>query len=274
MMPRSSASPRTSRATRPLPCQLRYRIVDEHGAVSDLNPPKYETAAQRRSRAALLERAQDHIFWRRVLYHMFVFVTLALVFMPTTGRRSRARSPRARSRPCCRSCSAGFRRFCRDLWLVGRPLDRRLDPVVSLVPGPGRHLRPAAVAQRLDHRQHLAPQRTRPAARQGTRWRPAAIPRVGYFEQLAKRLRSSRPLRAFHRLSTKRAVPILAIVFGLYVVLGAAYRFAVYLPGVGDGVCRSGSKPRRCPMRCPFGIRSWSKEFRSSYAESPASIPG
>jgi uncharacterized protein (DUF2235 family) len=59
-----------------------YRVVDERGRVSELNPERYESAAERQRRAALLERAQHHVFWRRVLYYAFVFVTLAIVFMP------------------------------------------------------------------------------------------------------------------------------------------------------------------------------------------------
>ena len=59
-----------------------YRLIDANGRVSDLNPDDYETVPQRQLRAQLLERAQDHVFWRRVLYFVFVFVTLALLFMP------------------------------------------------------------------------------------------------------------------------------------------------------------------------------------------------
>jgi hypothetical protein len=59
-----------------------YRLVDANGAISQLDPHTDETATDRERRAELLARAQDHVFWRCVLYFMFVFVTLALLFMP------------------------------------------------------------------------------------------------------------------------------------------------------------------------------------------------
>ena len=71
-----------------------YRIVDDHGVVSALDPTAYEkTAAERSDRAALLERAQDHVFWRRVLFYLFVLVTLALALMPYYRPPIWARSP-------------------------------------------------------------------------------------------------------------------------------------------------------------------------------------
>ena len=58
-------------------------------------------------------------------------------------------------------------------------------------------------------------------------------------------------------------MPVLAIVFGLYVVLGAAYRFAVYLPGVGDGVCRKWLEAQGAADASPVWDPSrWSEEFR------------
>jgi T6SS, Phospholipase effector Tle1-like, catalytic domain len=52
----------------------RYAVVGDQGQTRQV-----ELAPQR---AELLDRAQDHIFWRRVLYYLFVLVTLALVLMP------------------------------------------------------------------------------------------------------------------------------------------------------------------------------------------------
>jgi hypothetical protein len=65
------------------------------------------------------------------------------------------------------------------------------------------------------------------------------VPRTGVFEGLARRWRRSGPLRRFHRLSVRWGVPILAAVLGVFVVAGAVYRVAVYLPSVGDGVCKT-----------------------------------
>jgi Uncharacterized alpha/beta hydrolase domain (DUF2235) len=241
-----------------------YRIVDEHGAVSDLNPTRYETAKQRRSRAELLERAQDHIFWRRVLYYMFVFVTLALVFMPYYRPAIPGAEPEGPLEmllsfvfgwvpaflPGSLSSWAGY---WTDAWTQSSLWFLVLAVIYALLLWHSGWI--TANTLRLSELAwwHVKdPDGARPAT-----------PRVGYFEQLAKRLRSSRPLRAFHRLSTKRAVPVLAIAFGLYLVLGAAYRFAVYLPGVGDGVCRKWLEAQGVADASPtWDPGSWSKEFQ------------
>ena len=241
-----------------------YRIVDEHGAVSDLDPTKYETPEQRRSRAELLERAQDHIFWRRVLYYIFVFVTLALVFMPYYRPAIPGAEPEGRLETLLSFVFGWLPAFLpgflgswagywTDAWTQS-PLWFLVLAIIYavLLWHSGRITANTLRLSELAWWHVKKPDGAQPA-----------IPRVGYFEQLAKRLRSSRPLRAFHRLSTKRAVPVLAIAFGLYVVLGAAYRVAVYLPGVGDGVCRKWLEGQTAADASPtWNPGRWSKVFR------------
>ena len=65
------------------------------------------------------------------------------------------------------------------------------------------------------------------------------VPGIGVFEQLARRWRRSGPLQRFHRLSVRWGVPILSVALGLFLIGGMAYRVAVHLPTVGEGVCKS-----------------------------------
>jgi hypothetical protein len=241
-----------------------YRIVDLHGAVSDPNPTTYETAEQRRSRADLLERAQDHIFWRRVLYYMFVFVTLALAFMPYYRPPIRGAEPDGALEtliswvlgwlpaflPGFLSSWAGY---WIDAWSQSAPW------FLILAGCYGWLLWHSRVVDASIHR-------LSEIAWWHVKRCPGAKPEahgVGIFEKVAKRWRGFRRLKRFHRLSVKVAVPVLAVVVAGYLALGTAYRFAFYLPSVGDGVCRqwfevqgaTSEEPR------PRGPAAWRREI-------------
>ena len=215
-----------------------YRLVDPHGRISELDPDTYETAAERQRRARLLERAQDHIAWRRVLYYLFVFVTLALLFMPYY------RPPIPGAEP------DGF---------AEAALARGLGWLPALLPGsfgawagywteawaqsPIWFAVLVVVYGWLLWHSRVIDRNTRRFAEAGW-WRVKGLPGdepelpgAGVFERLASRWRRSRELRRFRRFSVRWGVPVLAAVFGTYLLAGMIYRVAVHLPSVGDGVC-------------------------------------
>jgi uncharacterized protein (DUF2235 family) len=242
-----------------------YRLVDAEGAISEPDPTTYESTPQRRTRQRLLERAQDHIFWRRVLYYMFVFVTLALVFMPYYRPPIRGAEPVGWLQTALSfvlgwlpaflpGFLSSWARYWTDAWTQ--------SPIWFLVL--------AALygwllwhSRKVDANIH----RLSEVAWWHVKRCPGpmpAIPGAGAFESLAGRWRGARRLKRFHRMSVKVAVPVLAVVFAAYLALGTIYRVAYHLPGIGDGVCRmwfdtlgaDGEEPRQ------WGPAVWSKEIR------------
>jgi Uncharacterized alpha/beta hydrolase domain (DUF2235) len=253
-----------------------YRLVDAQGRVSEPDPTTYESADQRRRRAALLERAQDHIFWRRVLYYMFVFTTLALVFMPFYRPPIRDAEP--------------------DGWLE-TGLSWILDWLPAFLPGflsswasywidawtqsALWFLGLAAIygwllwhSRKVNAKIH----RLSEVAWWHVKRCPGptpSIPGVGSFESLARRWRGARNLQRLHRLSVKVAVPVLAVVVAAYLTLGTVYRVAYHLPGIGDGVCRKwfDAQAATVSSRASGGGPSGARRSGSTPA-SLASTPG
>jgi hypothetical protein len=219
--------------------------VDEHGAISELNPETYESAAERRQRAALLERAQDHVFWRRVLYYMFVFTTLALVFMPYYRPPIRGAEPEGWLQTALSWAFGSLPAFLPgflgswasywiDAWVQSAPWFLLLAALYG-----GLLVHSRAIDAKIHRLSEAAWWHVKSCA--GAR---PELPGVGIFEMVAKRWRGSRKLKRFHRQSVKVAMPVAAVVLAAYVGLGAAYRIAYHLPGVGDGVCRKWSEAR------------------------------
>ena len=217
-----------------------YRLVDANGAVTDLDPVTYETALDRQRRSELLARAQDHVFWRRVLYYMFVFVTLALLFMPyyrppipgavpegwTETVLTKAFGWLPALLPGSLSSWAGY-------WTEAWAQSPLWFGILAAV-----YVWLLWHSRRVDGAIHRLSEAAWWHVKQPPGSKPD-VPRVGMFEQLAGRLRRSSPLQGFHRLSVRWGVPILAAVLGAFVIGGAAYRVAVHLPTVREGVCKA-----------------------------------
>ena len=215
-----------------------YRLVDPDGAISDLDANTYETAADRQRRAALLARAQDHVFWRRVLYHMFVFVTLALLFMPLYRPPIPGAAPEGFAETVLSEAFGwlpallpGFVGSWAGYWTETWAQSPLWFGVLALV-----YVWLLWQSRKVDAKVRRLSETSWWHVKQPPGSKPE-LPRVGVFEWLARRWRGSAPLQRFHRLSVRRAVPILAAVVGVSVIGGAAYRVAVHLPSVGGGVC-------------------------------------
>ena len=242
-----------------------YRLVDERGVVSDPNPTTYETADQRQNRARLLERAQDHIFWRRVLYYLFVFATLAIVFMPYYRPPIRGAEPESWLETGLSwmlgwlpAFLPGFLSSWANYWIDAWSQSALWFLILAALYG-----WLLWHSRKIDANIHRLSEAAWWHVKQCAGTMPP-IPGVGTFESLARRWRSARKLKRFHRLSVKVAVPVVAVVVAAYLAAGTVYRVAYHLPGVGDGVCRKwfdvlgadGEEPRQ------WGPAVWSKEVR------------
>jgi hypothetical protein len=217
-----------------------YRLVDPDGAVSDLDPVTYETATDRERRAELLARAQDHVFWRRVLYFMFVFVTLALLFMPYYRPPIPGAAPEGVAETVLTNAFGwlpallpGFLGSWSGRWTAAWAQSPLWFGILAVIYG-----WLLWHSRRVDASIHRLSEAAWWHVKQPPGSKPD-VPRLGVFERLARRWRRSGPLQRFHRLSVRWGVPIVAAVFGAFVIGGAVYRVAVYLPSVGEGVCKS-----------------------------------
>lgn len=214
-----------------------YRVVDHDGTVSEVNPTTYETAVQRNARASLLERAQHHVFWRRLIYYLFVLVTLALVLMPYYW------PPIAGAEP--------------DGWLE-KGVAAVLDWLPALLPGSVGSwvghwteawtqaapvfLLLAAVygwllwhSRVIDANVHRLSELAWWHIKRCPQPRPED-PEVGIFERLARRLREAEGLQTLRRI--RRLAPVATVAAVVLVLAGAVYRVAFHLPVVSDGLCR------------------------------------
>ena len=154
--PSSSASPTTPAGYAPPGLPTSYRVVRRRTGRSR-NPTR--TPLRRRSgrarRAELLERARDHVFWRRILYYALRVRDAGAPAHAVVSAADPGRGPR---RP-------GGGRAGQGIWLgagaaarcaelLGQLLDRDLGPVAVLVRVPRDRLRGAALAQSCHRGKH------------------------------------------------------------------------------------------------------------------------
>ena len=202
----------------------------------------YETAAQRTGRDGLLDRAQDHIFWRRVLYFLILFTTLGLALLPHFWPPIRGLVPGEWSK----SDLAGKLELALA-WLVDR-----LDPFL-----------PDALGYWLDgwtqtapwflglavlyllltwHRRNIAAN-TQEIAEAGWwhfKWPggpTARIRDVGVFERIAWWLRRRGLMASLYSFGVKVVLPLAAAVIVLIVFAVVGYRLIVHTPFAAQGLC-------------------------------------
>lgn len=210
-----------------------YRLVDQNGTVSDVNPNRYESNNDRTTRAELLDRAQSHIYWRRFLYFMLLFVTLGFVVLPyylppVPGRELEGFSKLfgglfAAASPFL----PGFLSYWTDAWTQS---PYWFSSLVLLCVGLLWHRR--TIAANTHRLAEIAWWHVKKPG--GSKPDP---PKVGSFEAMATRLRGSKTLKRIHRWNTRTAMPAITLVVGAVVILGVVLRLVAYIPTVGDGVC-------------------------------------
>ena len=209
-----------------------YQLVDPDGRISD-------PGATAIPDAKLLERARHHVFWRQILYFMFVFVTLALLFMPYYRPALPGAVPESLAEtivamafgwlPALLPGSLGaWAGYWTDAWAQSPWWFGGLAAIYGLL-----LWHSGAIDAKI--------RRLSEAAWWNLKQLPGnrpPEPPIGPFEWLARQWRRSSLLRSFHRQSVRWGVPVLAAAFSTFLVAGAIYRVALHLPAVGDGVCQ------------------------------------
>ena len=218
-------------APRGLPAN--YRVVDENGNVSELNPTVLESDADRGDRAALLERCQSHIFWRRYLYFALLSVTLALLCLPyweppVPGKELSGVSDILGSVfGLVSPFVPDFLGYWVDTWTQAASWFVILAVAYGILGPHSRWVR--GNTQQLAEAAwwHLRkPGGTKPS-----------VPEEGLFERIATSLRGTQATKSAYRLYVRHAMPWLALVLSGLVVVGVILRVAVFAPAVGEGVC-------------------------------------
>ena len=223
-----------------------------------------ETPQQRQTRAGLLDRAQDHIFWRRVLYFLILIITLGLALAPYFWPPIRGMETPACDRfdPACwleKALSGVFDLFAAylpaglDYWLDGwaqSPVAFAVLVVAYLV-----------VTR---HRRRIAgnTQELTEAGWWHVKWpngQAAHIRTVGLFEKTARLLRRSNVMRSLHWLGIRWLLPWTAALVALLVVAVAGYRLIVHTPFAAQGLCakalgdqRAAASSGQPVIRIPF----------------------
>jgi hypothetical protein len=225
-----------------------YRLVDAHGRVSELNPPTYETASGRERRAELLSRAQDHVFWRRVLYYGFVLVTLALLAMPYYRApipgavpESTVEAALTKTLGLAPAVLPGFLGSWAGYWTASWAQSPYLFLVLAVVYGL-LHWHSRSIDGNI--------RRLTEAGWWHVKRPPGPKPdvsRVGPFERIARTLRGSGRLQRIRRGSIRWGVPIVAAVFALYVLGTTVYRATLHREMVAGGVCATWLRSNAAP---------------------------
>jgi hypothetical protein len=215
-----------------------YRLVDAQGRVSELNPVTYETPSDRERRAELLSRAQEHVFWRRILYYGFVMVTLALLAMPYyrppipgAVPESTVEAALANTLGLAPAVLPGFLGSWAGYWTASWAQSPYLFLVLAVVYGL-LHWHSRAIDGNI--------RRLSEVAWWHVKQPPGAKPdvsRVGPFERFAHTLRGSGRLQRVRRVSIRWGVPIVAALFAQYVLVTTVYRATIHREMVAGGVC-------------------------------------
>jgi hypothetical protein len=196
------------------------------------------------------------VFWRRVIYYLFVFVTLALALMPyyrpaIPGAEPEDWLQNAVSWPVSLlpAVLPGFLGSWSSWWTDAWTQSAGLFLVLALIYAwllrhsrviDGNIHRLSEVAwSHVKRRDHPGP----------------AEPPVGGFERLARTLRRIGWLHALRRLWIRYLIPSLALLATLWLALAVAYRLGVHEPALGSGACDQYLLQQPAPVALNDGSR-------------------
>ena len=208
----------------------RFKVVEQGGNESEFA----EEPITRKNRVELLERAQGHIFWRRVLYFLLLFLTVALAAMPFYVPPIPGMEPEGATQTSLAwvfdrltAFLPSFAEYWTDTWVQNPRW------FVFLV---------LALLVVLWHRRNVAANTQRLAEAAWWHCRqcvatPPDVSKVGPFEALASRLRGAGVTTSFYRVWVKWVLPTGFVTLLLALVLVFAYRILVHYPAVQGGIC-------------------------------------
>ncbi|MGI9505980.1 MAG: DUF2235 domain-containing protein [Geminicoccaceae bacterium] len=237
----------------PIGIPASYRLVDAGGTISE----GCEGEDQRDVRGALLDRAKNHVFWRRIQYFLFALTTLgfaALPFLsppvPSGGRVER------------------FAAWLGELFGVLGPLipaflshwfDSWIDGLIQVWPWA---LALAVIYLGLLSWERFV--RTNTVRLSELAWWPIRFPNrprphpasAGRFENLAKRLRTSPLARSGYRFVTRKALPVTSFILAFLFLINVGYRLIMPIPVVEAGDCVPVSGETACDTGDPVPVET------------------
>ncbi len=219
----------------------QFTVIDYNASESGFK----EDPSAHMQRIALLERAQNHILWRRVLYFLLLLLTVSLLAMPYYAPPIPGMEPE----DTAQNILAGifdrlsvflptFAEYWTDTWAQNPRRFLFLTAGLLIV---------------LWHRRNIAANTQRLA--EAAWWhcrkyagKPPDVSAVRFFEALANRFRQSRVAKWLYRAWITWLLPgmFLALLFCFAVFI--AFRMLVHYPAVHGGVC---SKPGATAVTSP-----------------------
>lgn len=201
-----------------------------------------ETPQQRQTRAGLLDRAQDHIFWRRALYFLILITTLGLALVPYFW-------PPIRGLVTAKWSDPGFMAKLEFVvaWIVDR-FDPFLPDVLGYWLDGWTQAAPWFVGLAVLygvlawHRRNIAAntQRVTEAAWWHVKWPDRGSRdgiKIGFFEGLAHRLRGSPFMQQLYQFGVTWLLQRFVTVVVFVVIVVAGYRLIVHVPFAARGIC-------------------------------------
>ena len=214
----------------PVGLPARFRVIDRDGIGSEVTEDPGKTT----DRIELLERAQSHIFWRRVLYFVLLFQTVALAAMPYYWPPIPGMEPQGTTQGLLASVFdrliaflPSFATYWTDTWVQNPWWFIILSLVLIAVLWHRRNI--AANTQRLAEVAWWADRKNATT--------PPNVSNVGLFETIAKWLRGAGLAKSTYRLWVKRILPAFFLLLLVYLSYILAFRILVHYPEVQGGIC-------------------------------------
>jgi uncharacterized protein (DUF2235 family) len=219
----------------PIALPKHFHVVDASGAVlaPQAGDPYYEIDANREIRDRMMQRAQGHVFWRRVIYFCILIATFALVLMPHYEPAIPGSVPDNPVSSFWRfmfdhttGFLPGFVRYWTDAWTQSATIFTVFVIIFAVmfvwsywVAG---NIQKIAEAGWWHWKGNTSPRYAKPP---------------GIFERFANWIRPSALGRFLQGMHSRFALPVSFSLICIYLVIGGGYRTLVHYPFVKDGVC-------------------------------------
>ncbi len=212
-----------------------FDVIGDNGNVLSLAPGDrhHETDRQQKYRTMMLERAKNHIFWRRFAYFFLLFITLTLILFPyyrppIPGLERTGASEKVSGwiLDLISSLLPGIVTYWTEAWSQSPKLFAGL--LISFI---GFFLWSGWIKGNTQqvaesgwwHLKGLEP--------------PPPRRKVGFFEKVAGFYRSNRWTIGLHEIFKKYVLAPVFVAICAYLTLAASYRLLIHYPVVKAGAC-------------------------------------
>ncbi|MCG6907438.1 MAG: DUF2235 domain-containing protein [Desulfobacteraceae bacterium] len=220
----------------------RFRLVNRDGGESEFA----EEPDAHSQRVELLERAQSHILWGRMLYFVLLLLTVTLAAMPHYAAPIPGMKPEGAAQTALAwvfdrlgAFMPAFVTYWMDSW-VQHPWG---FIVLSL-----------GLLTVLWHRRNITANTERLAEAAWWHCRectaaPPDVSEIGPFERIAAQWRRTGHARTVYRFWVHRILPVVFLALLVYLAFFLAYRVLVHYPAVQGGICgKAGAAPATAPV--------------------------